>query len=248
MTDFAKIASGVTLAGALVRTYGTDCNQVATVLTAAKKYNFQMFAGIFDLTPANLASEAEIITSAAAGDWSNFHTVSVGNEVVNDGTFSPAAVVAAIGTVRTLLKTAGYTGNVVTVDTLVAMLANPTLCDNSDYCAANCHPFFDGGVAADGAGGFLSTQISTLQAVLANKDQKIVITETGWPSQGSTNGKAVPSASNQAEAVTSIKSTFVSNQAGVILFTAFNGMWKTNTAATFGAEQYWGILGANPTG
>jgi exo-beta-1,3-glucanase (GH17 family) len=248
LTDFAKINNEMTLSGALIRTYGTDCGQVGYTLTAAKKYNFKMFVGIYDLTPANLASEVAIITSATAGDWSNIDTVSVGNEAVNDGTFSPAAVVAAISTVRSLLKSAGFTGSVVTVDTLVAMIANPTLCDNSDYCAANCHPFFDGGVAADGAGDFLSTQIPRLSAVLANKNQKILITETGWPSQGSSNGAAVPSTANQAAALKSIKSTFADDPAGVILFTAFNDMWKASTAATFHAEPYWGIFGSNPTG
>lgn len=236
-TDFASIGSGYSL----VRTYGTDCNQVATVLSAAKSKGLKLFAGIYDIN--SLSSEVALITSAANGDWSSFDTISVGNELVNAGTASAATVVAAIGTVRGLLKTAGYTGKVVTVDTLVATRENPSLCDNSDYCCVNSHPFFDGNTAAADSGSFLTTQIPTLQAVLANKNQEIVITETGWPWQGETNGKAVPSPANQASALSSIKSAFSSKPGAVILFTAFNDMWKSNTAAQFQAEQYWGFLG-----
>lgn len=240
--DFAKIGTGYSL----VRTYGTDCNQTATVLTAAKAHNLKLFAGIFDL--GTLSDEVNLIAAAAGGDWSSIDTISIGNELVNSGTASPSAVVAAVGTARSLLKSAGYSGKVVTVDTLVAARANPSLCDASDYCAVNSHPFFDGGVTAKGSGDFLTTQIPTLRNVLANKNQEIVITETGWPWQGLPNGAAVPSIENQADALTSIKSTFSSNPSGVILFTTFNDLWKTNTAAQFQAEQYWGFLGNAPSG
>jgi exo-beta-1,3-glucanase (GH17 family) len=201
----------------------------------------KLFAGIFDLS--TLSTEIATIVSAANGDWSSFDTISVGNELVNSGTASASQVVAAISTARSLLKTAGYTGKIVTVDTLVAARANPSVCDNSDYCAVNSHPFFDGNTVAEDSGSFLTNQIPTLQAVLANKNQEVVITETGWPWQGETNDKAVPSPANQATALSSIKTAFASKPGAVILFTAFNDMWKTNTAAQFQAEQYWGFLG-----
>jgi exo-beta-1,3-glucanase (GH17 family) len=241
-TDFDSIPSGYSL----VRTYGTDCNQVATVLTAAKAKGLKLFVGIYDL--GTLSDEVSTIVSAASNDWDSVDTISVGNELVNDGTATAAQVVAAIGTARTLLKTAGYNGKVVTVDTLVATRNNPSLCDASDYCTVNCHPFFDGNTVAADSGSFLTTQIATLRAVLSNANQEIVITETGWPWKGETNGVAVPSVANQEAALSSIKSTFSSNPEGVVLFTPFNDLWKTNTAAQFGAEQYWGFIGNSPSG
>jgi exo-beta-1,3-glucanase (GH17 family) len=207
----------------------------------------KLFAGIFDLS--TLSSEVATIVSAANGDWSSFDTISVGNELVNSGTASASAVVADIGTARTLLKAAGYTGKVVTVDTLVAARANPSLCDASDYCAVNCHPFFDGSYAATDSGKFLQDMIPTLQDVLSNKSQQIVITETGWPWKGDSNQKAVPSLENQAAAVSSIKAAFSSSPDAVFLFTAFNTLWKTSSSAQFDAEQYWGLDGRNsPSG
>jgi len=217
-------------------------------LTAAKAHSKKLFVGIYDIS--DLSSEVALIVAAVTdvvgGDWSYIDTVSVGNELVNSGTASAATVVAAISTVRSLLTTAGYTGKVVTVDTLVAARANPSLCDASDYCAVNCHPFFDGGYTASQSGEFLESQIPTLQNVLANKNQEIVITETGWPWQGESNGEAVPSLANQESAISSIKSSFASKPEAIILFTAFNDLWKSNTAAQFQAEQYWGLGGTNP--
>lgn len=241
-TDFAALPSGYST----VRVYGTDCGQVATVLSAAKSKSMKLFAGVYSL--ANLNSEVAIIVAAAGGDWSNFHTISIGNELVNSGSASAATVIAAMETARGLLKTAGYTGPVVTVDTLVAAVAHPELCDESDYCAVNSHPFFDGNVVASESGTFLTTQIANLKSKLSNQSQSIVITETGWPSQGSANSKAVPSSENQAASIASIKAAFSSSPSSIILFNTYNTMWKSDTSSTFGAEKYWGFLGDCPSG
>lgn len=228
----------------MVRIYGTSCNQVATVLSAAKAHNLKLFAGVSDLSTLN--SEIQTIVAAANGDWSHFDTIAIGNELVNSGAASPSAVVSALSTARGLLKTAGYPGKIVTVDTMAATLINPTLADNSDYAAVNCHPFFDPNTAPAGAGEFIQTQINLLKAKLSNKNQNIVITETGYPHCGSANGAGVPSLSNQATALSSIKSTFSS---GIVILSAFDDAWKTNSAGTFGAEQCWGVGGAKaPSG
>lgn len=242
LTDFESISQGYSL----VRIYGTDCNQASTVLAAAKAHKLQLFAGVYSLS--SLSSEIAALISAANGDWSTFSTISIGNELVNSGQATAPQVCAAIAQARKLLTAGGYTGHVVTVDTLVAARANPSLCDSSDYCAVNSHPFFDGNTLAAASGSFLTTQISTLRAVLANKSQNIVITETGWPWKGSTNGVAVPSVENQGKALSSIKAAFKGNPGGVILFTVFDDMWKKAEASTFFAEQFWGWAGNAPSG
>jgi exo-beta-1,3-glucanase (GH17 family) len=238
--DVAAFGSGYSM----IRIYGTSCNQVATVLQAAKKHGMKLFAGVSDLS--TLSSDISTIAAAAGGDWSCFDTIAIGNELVNSGAASASAVVAALSTARGLLKAAGYTGKIVTVDTLTATLSYPTLADNSDYAAVNCHPFFDPNTAPDAAGSFIQTQMTNLRAKLADPSKEIVITETGWPHGGSPNGKAVPSLSNQAIAISSIKSKFSS---AVIILSAFDDGWKTNSAGTFGAEQFWGLGGAKaPSG
>ncbi|KAE9369591.1 glycoside hydrolase family 17 protein [Stipitochalara longipes BDJ] len=242
--DVNKDVAGFGGAYSMVRIYGTACNQVATVLQAAKNHGLKVFAGVSDLSTLN--SEIQTIVSAANGDWSSFDTIAIGNELVNSGAESAAAVVAALSTARGLLKTAGYTGHIVTVDTLAATLNYPTLADNSDYAAVNCHPFFDPNTPPSGAGGFIQTQMTNLRAKLANPSQEIVITETGYPYQGDNNGLAVPTLANQALALSSIKSTLSS---AVIFLSAYDDPWKTDSAGTLGAERYWGKGGAQaPSG
>ena len=223
----------------VVRLYGTDCNQTANVLAATQGKNVQIFAGFFDIK--DIANEAQLLSNAVNGDWSRINTVSVGNELVNNGA-SAGSVIAAIDQARGLLKTAGYSGPVVTVDTMVAMKANIELCHASDYCAINCHAFFDPHVSAEGAADFVlgwAQQISSLAGGKAT-----VITETGWPSSGNSHDNAVPSKENQALVVSALKSKFSSN---MILFSAYNNKWRQDNSGTFGAEKFWGILGDAPS-
>ncbi|WQF85145.1 Putative glycoside hydrolase superfamily [Colletotrichum destructivum] len=223
----------------VVRTYGTDCNQVANALSAAKNAGVKLFLGIFDIS--SIPTQVATIVSAVGSDWSLIDTVSVGNELVNNGKATAQQMVTAVGQTRQLLRTAGYTGPIVTVDTFVAVLANPSLCDVSDYCAMNIHPFFDSSTAAKDAGAFITRMVGEVQAKLSNRSKRVVCTETGWPWKGNANGAAVPGLEQQKLAVDSIKKAYASHPSDVILFSAFNDLWKHAEAATFNAEQYWGI-------
>ncbi|KAL7275624.1 Cell surface mannoprotein mp65 [Rhizina undulata] len=228
-SDIAKISDF-----SMIRLYGVDCNQIQNVMAAAKPYGIKLFLGIYDLSQ-DVAQVASLI-SAVGTDWDYVHTVAIGNEAVNSGSYTADVVVGKVNLARTTLRAAGYTGSVVTVDTFVAIMANPTLCEASDYAAANCHPFFDGGVVASESGSFLTTQSANVAAACPGKT--VFITETGWPHQGETNNKAVPSVANQKAAIASIYEAMGKN---VILFTSYDDLWKTDTASTFGAEKYWGI-------
>lgn len=223
----------------MLRIYGTDCDQVANVLPVASARNMKLFAGIYDLT--DVSSEVQTIVAAAKNNWDAIDTISVGNEAVNSGTASVAQVVSAVNSARSLLKAAGYNGKVVTVDTFNAIIANPELCQVSDFAAANCHAFFDSSISASQAGSYVKEQAQNVQKACGGKTT--VITESGWPSNGEANGAAVPSEANQKAAISSLRSSFSDN---LVLFSAFNDAWKQNFDGSFGAEQYWGIYGNAP--
>ncbi|GJN71652.1 hypothetical protein PLICBS_005720 [Purpureocillium lilacinum] len=229
----------------LVRIYGTDCNQVQNVYSGAKSLGMKLFVGIWD--PDQVENEANIITSAINGDWDMIHTVSVGNELVNNGKATPEQVVSAVKSVRSTLREAGYKGPVVTVDTFVAAMAHPELCSASDYCAINAHAFFDKDVTASEAGQWLRKTVGGVKDALPSP-KNIVVTETGWPMKGQRNGLAVPSLENQKAALSSIRQEFSSTPGDVILFSAFNDRWKENNAGTFNTEGFWGIIGASHCG
>lgn len=226
----------------LVRIYGEDCGRVGTIVSAAKSTGLKLFLGIFNLD--SLVQQTVELVNAVYdhGDWSIVDTVSVGNELVNNGQATAHQVINAVAATRQLLRSAGFNGPVVTVETFIAVLRNPWLCDHSDYCAINIHPFFDPNTPATLAGDFVHRQVAAVRNVLKNANQRIVVTETGWPWQGCPNGNAVPGKDNQKAAITSIKRVFGPGHSGnLILFSAFNDMWKKAEPSTFYAEQYWGI-------
>lgn len=224
----------------VIRLYGTDCDQIASVLKAIIGRGISLFLGIFDLT--QLSDECKEIVDAAKGNWGIIKIVSVGNELVNNGKASVAEVTAAIQLVRSTLKVSGYNGPVVTVDTMTAMKANPELCHASDFCAINCHAFFDGNVYAEGAGHFVRDWAQKVSE--ATGGMSVVIAETGWPTQGNKNNKAIPSQENHDIAITSIRRLIPEN---LILYSAFNDLWKEDSENTHDAEKFWGILGNAPS-
>jgi len=148
-------------------------------------------------------------------------------------------VVAAVAAARQALRAAGYAGPVVTVDTFLAVERSPELCDRSDYCAVNVHPFFDGSVAAEEAGAFVRRKVADVKAVLRNPGMRVVVTESGWPWQGNTNGRAVPGRDQQEAAVKSLVEA--GNEGGLFLFSAFDDRWKKAEAWTYYAEPFWGL-------
>lgn len=69
--------------------------------------------------------------------------------------------------------------------------------------------------------------------------KRVIVTESGWPHQGTSHDKAVASKDAQAAAIASIKAEF--NQ-DLFLFNAFDTDWKKDDASTFNAEKYWGMM------
>lgn len=231
--DASTVASDIAILSEfdIIRLYDTDCDAITNVL-AAKTSSQKLFIGIYYL--AKISESVSIIASAVS-DWSDVYTVSVGNELVNDGEATTAEIQSAVESTRSALTAVGYTGPVVSVDTLVAVQNNPALCDYSDYIAVNSHPFWDGNVSPEDSASFLETGIANIKS-LCGKD--VLITETGWPTQGSDYINCVPSKANQKLALDSIASSSIKDS--ILLFTTYNDPWKA--AGSYGVEQFWGIF------
>lgn len=202
----------------------------------------KVFGGVYDLSnfPASLESFNQAATRPdGQKDWSIFHTIAVGNELVNSGMAAPEDVIHAVGQARSILRGQGYQGPVVTVDTFSVLLKHPELCKVSDYCAANCHAFFDATGQAYNAGPYALEQAHSVSQAAGGKHT--MITESGWPHAGRSNGAAVPSPENQRVAVESLRKSFANRSDDLVLFTAFDDLWKDDNQWTFSAERFWGI-------
>ncbi|KAG0673798.1 Glycoside hydrolase, 17 [Kluyveromyces marxianus] len=229
-SDIAALSSYGT-----IRLYGVDCNQVENVFKAKAK-DQKLFLGVYfmDQIEAGVKQIADAVSSY--GSWDDVVAVSIGNELVNSGAASVETVGSYISTGRSALTGAGYSGPVVSVETFTALINNPGLCEYNDFVAVNAHAYFDQNTAAEDAGPWLMNQIERVWGA-CNGNKKVTITESGWPSQGQTYGKAVPSKENQQKAIESIKQSCGS---ATILFTAFNDYWKAD--GPWGVEKYFGVL------
>lgn len=218
----------------MVRVYGIGC-PVGDFVAGAAQNGLKMIVGLN--TIGNLNGDLNTLIGMVNGAWSTIDTVYIGNEQVNTGAASSGQVAAAVTTARGILSGAGFSGNVVTVDTFNAMEADATICSTSDYCAVNAHAFFDPNTVAANAGTFVMNAYNGVMK--ANNGKKTVITESGWPYQGSCNGQACPSVANQKTAMDSLMQSFAGMPSNIFMFQAYDAGYKS--PGQFGVEQFFGI-------
>ena len=113
----------------------------------------------------------------------------VGNEVLLRGELTEKEVLAYIRKVKEVLPNipVGY------VDAYYQFSEHPQIVDACDLVLINCYPFWEG-CNIDHASVYLK-QMVTL-AKNAAKGKPVIISETGWPSQGDQVKEAVPSPEN----------------------------------------------------
>ncbi|EMD68503.1 hypothetical protein GGP41_003282 [Bipolaris sorokiniana] len=227
-----------------IRLYGMDCNQISLGIQNALKHGQKLMGGAYMDAGGSGEDVSEVIQAYkdaidqhAGGNWDVIQLFTVENERVNEGRMTAAQVVDAIGRARTQLRQLGYNGPVGAVETAPATINNPSICEASDVVMVNIHAFFDKHTHAVDAGPFVKSQVELVQSACNNK--RVVVTESGWPRQGSPNGEAIPSVENQRVALQSIRESFSGD---MFLFSAFDSSWKVNTASTFNAERFWGVI------
>jgi len=138
----------------MVRLYGLDCDQVKNVLPHTRKYGMQLMVGIYEVD--KLDQQCNMLADIVKGNWNGIHTVTIGNEFVLAGKKSPQQIVDLTRDARAKLRAKGFNGSVVAVNVFYEVLQNPLLCQEQDYIAVNCHPFFDGKVLPENAGAFVA--------------------------------------------------------------------------------------------
>ncbi|KAI4955634.1 hypothetical protein J4E91_001495 [Alternaria rosae] len=228
----------------VIRIYGMDCNQIPLAIQNAQKNGQKLMGGAY-LDPSGGGEDLSQVIKAyksaidqyAGGNWDVIQLFAVENERVNERRMTSSQVVDAIGQARTQLRSVGYNGPVGAVETAPATLDNPAICGASDVVMVNIHAFFDRNTQAQDAGTFVKSQVERVRAACSNK--RLIVTESGWPRQGNANGAAVPSPENQRIALDSLRASF---NGDLFFFSAYNSEWKSDSASTFNAERYWGVL------
>jgi len=224
----------------IVRIYGNDCGVIPVAVRQARRNGQRLMAGIYtpnqDInTVVNALSDA--IDQDNGGNWDIIELVSVENERVNAHVMTASDAQDSITQARGALRSAGYSGPVGVVETAPAVIDNPSLCEKSDVTLVNIHAFFDPNTKAEDAGDFVKSEVARVEKACPNK--RVVVTESGWPSQGTSHDKAVVSKDAQKAAINSLRAAF---DRDLFLFNAFDSPWKTDDDSTWNSERYWGIL------
>jgi exo-beta-1,3-glucanase (GH17 family) len=171
-----------------IRIY-SSLNPASSIIHAAEKNNLQVYLGMWlGTVPAN--NEAEITAGEALVSTSSaVQVVIVGNEVLLRGDLTEDQLHTYLQRVRSDFARLGKTVQITMADTADEWLMHPKLAQDVDFITAHIYPFWVG-VPIDCAIQAVDQTYSRLLATFPGK--KIVIGETGWPSDSSPQPESLP--------------------------------------------------------
>lgn len=122
------------------------------------------------------------------------------------------------------------------VDAYYEFSVHPQLVDISDVILSNCYPYWEG-CHIDGSLAHMQQMYG--QAMHAAKGKKVIITETGWPSEGGSLRGAESSAENAMKYFINTQVWATKANIETFYFSSFDESWKTGDEGDVGA--YWGL-------
>ncbi len=181
-------------------------------------------------------NEQEIEGLITLGKEGNVDIAAVGNEVMYRGDLSEEQLLAYIHRVKEALPntTVGY------VDAYYEFSQRPRITDACDVVLSNCYPYWEGCP--------IEHSLNHMQAMLgqakdAGKGKKVIITETGWPSEGGGFKGAFSSAENAMKYFINTQIWGAKEKVEIFYFSSFDESWKTGDEGDVGA--YWGLWDKN---
>jgi len=156
----------------------------------------------------------------------------VGNEVLYRKDLTKEQLLAYMRRVKEALPDipVGY------VDAYYEFSRHPDIVAHSDVVLANCYPFWEG---CQIEYSLMYMKQMYYQAKAAVGDKPVIITETGWPSQGQALGGAVPSTENAIKYFLNTQQWSREENIEIFYFSSFDESWKVGAEGDVGA--YWGI-------
>ena len=179
-------------------------------------------------------NETEIETLIRLAKAGYVDIAAVGNEVLLRGDISEEELISYINRVKQALV--GLNIPVGYVDTYYEYYNRPNLVDATDIILANCYPFWEG-FAVENALTHLRQMHAITESV--SKGKKIIIAETGWPSEGETIDNAKPTKSNAMKYFIQTQDWAASEGVEMFHFSSFDESWKVRIEGELGAR--WGI-------
>ena len=162
--------------------------------------------------------------------------VAVGNEVLLREDMSEDELLGCIEQVKRELPgvPVGY------VDAYYLFEKHPRITAACDVVLTNCYPFWEG-CPREQAVAYMQDMVARTRAAAPGK--RVVISETGWPDQGSPFHGAVPSREGAMRYFVDTCQWAQRDGIEVFYFAAFDEAWKVGTEGDVGA--FWGLWDKN---
>jgi exo-beta-1,3-glucanase (GH17 family) len=122
------------------------------------------------------------------------------------------------------------------VDAYYEFTQHPRIVEACDVILSNCYPYWEG---TDIDHSLNHMQQMYGQAVRAANGKPVIITETGWPSQGTNLRGAFPSAENAMKYFINSQLWSAKDNIDMFYFSSFDESWKVGPEGDVGA--YWGL-------
>ena len=197
----------------------------------AKEYGLKTLVGAW-LGDDSEVNEQEIEGLIALSKAGFVDVAAVGNEVMYRGDLEEDELITFINRVKNEIPNipVGY------VDAYYEFSDRPKITEVCDVILANCYPYWEG----------CSLEYSLVymkqmyqQALNAGKGKKVIITETGWPSKGTSLEGAHPSYDNALRYFINAQKWSKDDAIEMFYFSSFDESWKVGSEGDVGA--YWGL-------
>jgi glucan 1,3-beta-glucosidase len=156
----------------------------------------------------------------------------VGNEVMLRGDLTEDELIAFINKVKQAIPAipVGY------VDAYFEFDVKPRITAACDVVLANCYPYWEG-CHIDYSLLYMKEMYN--KALRAANGKPVIISETGWPSQGTNFGAAMPSDENFIKYFINTQKWSQEDNIEIFYFSSFDESWKVGAEGDVGA--YWGL-------
>lgn len=207
----------------------TEGNEIIPKI--AKEMGMQTLVGAW-LSDDITKNEEEIEGLIRLGHEGYVDIAAVGNEVLYRKDLSVPQLLEHIQYVKSKLPNlpVGY------VDAYYEFVKRPEVTEACDVILSNCYPFWEG---TSFEHSLQHIQHMYGQSKMAASGKRVIITETGWPSQGEPLGGAFPNSLNALKYFINIQLWAIDEGIDVFYFSSFDESWKIDAEGTVGA--YWGI-------
>ena len=197
----------------------------------AKKHGLKNMVGAW-LSSDLEKNEVEIEALINLGKEGCIDIAAVGNEVLYRNELSLEQLINYIHRVKEALPNikVGY------VDAYYKFSMYPELVDACDVILSNCYPYWEG---CPMEYSLSHMQKMYNQAIGVSKGKKVIITETGWPNEGGSEGGAHSTNENAMKYFINTQVWAANNNVESFYFSSFDESWKVGDEGSVGA--YWGL-------